>query len=49
MGHAALAGLRSRPPATTHLKYFHEFAAENRLEGDAGFITFTMPLSIAGH
>jgi len=34
---------------TTNLKYFHEFAAENRLEGGAGFVTFTMPLSVAAN
>jgi len=36
-------------PVSANLKYFHEFAVENRLEGDAGFVTFTMPLSIAEH
>lgn len=32
-------------PVTTNLKYFREFGARNRLEGDAGFVTLTMPLS----
>ena len=36
-------------PVSTNLKYFHEFDAKNRLEGDAGFVTVTMPLSVAGH
>lgn len=36
-------------PVSTSLKYFHEFGARNRLEGSAGFVTFTMPLSVAGH
>ena len=36
-------------PVSTNLKYFHEFDARNRLEGDAGFVTFTMPLSVVGH
>ena len=30
------------------LKYFHEFDVENRLTGDAGFLTVSLPLS-AGH
>jgi hypothetical protein len=34
-------------PVSTRLKYYHEFAAENRLEGDAGFITVSMPLWVA--
>ncbi|QKP76536.1 transporter [Methyloligella sp. GL2] len=32
-------------PVTTSLKYFHEFDVKNRLEGDSGFVTVTMPLS----
>lgn len=36
-------------PVSTSLKYFHEFDVENRLEGDSGFLTLTMPLSVAGH
>jgi hypothetical protein len=36
-------------PVAANLKYFREFDVENRLEGDAGFITLTMPLSVAGH
>lgn len=35
-------------PVTTNLKYFREFEAKNRLEGDAGYVTVTMPLSLAG-
>ena len=34
-------------PVSARLKYFHEFAAENRLEGDAGFFTVSMPLWVA--
>jgi hypothetical protein len=38
---------------TTHvsgnLKYFHEFDVENRLEGDAGYLNFSIPLSGGGH
>lgn len=36
-------------PVTTNLKYFHEFDVANRLEGDAGYLTFTMPLQVYGH
>jgi hypothetical protein len=36
-------------PVSANLKYFREFDVENRLEGDAGYLTLTMPLSIAGH
>ena len=36
-------------PVSTSLKYFREFDVENRLEGDAGYLTLTMPLSVAGH
>jgi hypothetical protein len=35
-------------PVSANLKYFREFDVENRLEGDAGYFTLTMPLSIAG-
>ncbi len=35
-------------PVSTSVKYFHEFDVQNRLEGDSGFITVTMPLSVAG-
>jgi len=35
-------------PVSTSLKYFHEFDVKNRLEGDIGFITVTMPLSVGG-
>lgn len=34
-------------PVATRIKYFHEFAAENRAEGDSVFLTFSVPLSIA--
>ena len=38
---------------TTHvsgnLRYFHEFDVENRLEGDAGYLNFVIPLSGATH
>jgi hypothetical protein len=33
-------------PVSTSLKYFHEFDVKNRLEGDSGFITLTMPLQV---
>ncbi|EJT01965.1 transporter [Rhizobium sp. CCGE 510] len=33
-------------PISTRIKYFHEFAAENRAEGDAVFLTVSMPLAI---
>lgn len=33
-------------PISTRIKYFHEFAAENRAEGDAVFLTVSVPLSI---
>lgn len=33
-------------PVSTRIKYFHEFAAENRVEGDAVFLTVSVPLSI---
>jgi len=36
-------------PVSTNLTYFHEFDAENRLEGDSGYLTVTMPLSVDGH
>lgn len=35
-------------PVSTSFKYFREFEARNRLEGDVGFVTVTMPLSVAG-
>ncbi|MGE0053433.1 MAG: transporter [Hyphomicrobium sp.] len=35
-------------PVSTSWRYFHEFDAKNRLEGDAGYINLTMPLSVAG-
>ena len=36
-------------PVAANFKYFRDFDVENRLEGDAGYITITMPLSVPGH
>lgn len=36
-------------PVNTEWKYLHEFGAENRLEGDVGLVTFSMPLAVFGH
>lgn len=33
-------------PISARIKYFHEFGAKNRAEGDAVFLTISMPLSI---
>ncbi len=33
-------------PISTRIKYFHEFAVENRAEGDGVFLTLSMPLAI---
>nr|WP_200994564.1 transporter [Rhizobium rhizogenes] len=33
-------------PVSTRIKYFHEFAVENRAQGDAVFLTVSIPLSI---
>jgi hypothetical protein len=33
-------------PVSSSLKYFREFDVKNRLEGDAGLLSFTMPLSV---
>lgn len=33
-------------PVSTRLKYFHEFSAENRAEGDAFYATLSIPLSV---
>lgn len=33
-------------PISTRLKYYHEFATENRAEGDVVFLSVSMPLSI---
>lgn len=33
-------------PLSARVKYFHEFTAENRAEGDAVFLSLSMPLSI---
>ena len=35
-------------PVSTTWRYFHEFDVRNRLEGDSGFVSLTMPLSVAG-
>jgi len=35
-------------PVSTRLKYFHEFAVENRLEGDSVFLTISLPLWAPG-
>jgi hypothetical protein len=35
-------------PIATSLKYFREFDVENRLEGDAGYVTVSFPLSVGG-
>jgi len=34
-------------PVSTRLKYFHEFDVKNRAEGDALFLTLSMPISIS--
>ena len=39
----------SKLPVSTQWTYFHEFEVENRLEGDAGLLTISMPLSVAGY
>lgn len=36
-------------PVAANLKYFREFDVKNRLEGDAGYLQLTMPLSVGGH
>ena len=33
-------------PIVLKARYYHEFKANNRLEGDAAFISFTMPLAV---
>jgi hypothetical protein len=33
-------------PISTELKFFHEFDVENRVEGNAGMFTVSMPLSV---
>jgi len=35
-------------PVAANLKYFREFDVENRLQGDAGYLVLTMPLSAGG-
>jgi hypothetical protein len=34
-------------PVSARLKYFHEFEVTNRLEGDVGFLTVSMPLWVS--
>jgi len=36
-------------PVSTQLMWTHDFDVENRLEGDLGIFTVSMPLSVAGH
>jgi hypothetical protein len=38
-----------KTPVSGNVKYFHEFDVENRLEGDAGYLNFTIPLSGGTH
>lgn len=35
-------------PVSTSVRYFREFNVQNRLEGDAGILTVSMPLSLSG-
>ena len=44
---AKLNFLHGKIPVTASLKYSHEFEVQNRLERDSGFITLTLPLSVA--
>jgi hypothetical protein len=36
-------------PVSTQLMWTHDFDVENRLEGDFGILTVSMPLSVGGH
>jgi hypothetical protein len=36
-------------PVSTQLSWMHDFDVENRLEGNLGMFTISMPLSVAGH
>lgn len=36
-------------PVSTEAKWLHEFDAKNRLEGDVGLLTISLPLSVPGH
>jgi hypothetical protein len=36
--------LVGKTPVVTNLRYFHEFDTKNRLQGDAGFLTISIPL-----
>ncbi|MDP9730980.1 UNVERIFIED_ORG: hypothetical protein QE448_001036 [Rhizobium sp. SORGH_AS285] len=44
IGYSFMAG---ELPVSTRLKFFHEFAAENRAEGNSAILTISVPLSIA--
>ncbi|MBW1752670.1 MAG: transporter, partial [Deltaproteobacteria bacterium] len=35
-------------PVSVSLRYFHEFNVKNRLEGDAGWLTVSIPLWVPG-
>jgi hypothetical protein len=37
-----------KTPVSTRLRYYHEFAARNRLEGDAVFASMSFPLALTG-
>ena len=41
--------LLGKIPVSTQWSWLHEFDVENRLEGDVGLLTVSMPLSVAGH
>lgn len=36
-------------PLAVNLKYFHEIDVRNRLQGDSGYLTLTMPLQVSSH
>jgi hypothetical protein len=36
-------------PIAVNLKYFHELDVRNRLQGDSGYLTLTMPLQVSSH
>lgn len=36
-----------KTPVITNVRYFHEFGVENRMKGDAGFLTFAIPLHVS--
>ena len=41
--------LLGKIPVSTQWSWLHEFDVENRLEGDVGLLTVSMPLSVGGH